>query len=661
MERHQRISEINKRSKFRPTLAKLSAAERQSIRVGTFRLLWDAFPAKLDLEGNVGNPHDPGDGKIYDERGVQQVSDILMAFYDAWSEATMKANDVNPMSPDTIHTVVKIPKMAKICLILRGMKQERLLDLFCENSKDDEHLPFKSEILKNIFDQEDADHAETFCVEQFRAIPRTWNDGEHIKICEAEPLPLRFIKVYGEGSYGTVMKYQHIFTGVFYACKEQTSLEAKAHLLREVDRLKKLGHRHIVQFVKSYQRGDQYGILLKPAATTDLKRLLDKYRRNGLDYDRDPEDHRRDRIVLKPVLLTAFGCLSLGLAHIHDCKIRHKDIKPANILYERALDDRPPNFLWADFGIAHDFGNLENSKTVSRNRHLNSPRYAAPEIMEEYEARKTKGELNYEAPGEDEEEGARALASGGSHSAQEIPIGHGRSSEIYSFGIVFLEILSHLSAEDTETSVPPDFENCMPFWKNTKGLQTWAHNQVRRLLPNNPLVFLFKLSSKMIAHNPSERPVISDVVTALRHTNRRYFCSACRNDYDEPRSQAVIAEDQMAEGLDITRRLSENLHLVNSREHGRIHEVQEAQQPLDDQEERVRHRPVRSSVYHDGKESILKRSSMRSPASRSDGPPSVLRFGVADEIISDVSVDVVPTPMDDKENHLPSIPSKDAI
>ena len=667
VERQKRVSEVVQRRhksyrSFKTTLATLSAAERRSIRFGTYRLLWEALPDKLDLEGNVGNTDDPGDGKIYDERSVQEVSDILKAFYDAWSEAVMEANDVNPMSPDTIRTVGKIPDMAKICLILRGMKQERLLDLFCENAKDDKQLPFKPETLRNIFDREDAYHAETFCAEQYRAIQRTWNDGEHIKIGDAEPLPLKFIMEYGKGSYGSVKKHQHMFTDVFYACKEQISPEARAHLLREIDRLKKLGHRHIVQFVKSYQRRDHYGILLKPAATTDLRKLLERYRRNGLDYDRDSQDRRRDRVVLKPILLTAFGCLSHGLAHIHNCKIRHKDIKPSNILYEKARDAlHPAKFLWADFGLAHDFGNLENSKTVSRNRQRYSPRYAAPEIMEEFEARKARGELDYETPDDDEEEDAPAYAPEGSDRAQGRPIGHGRSSDIYSFGIVFLEILSYLLADGTEPSVPPDFENCMPFWKNIKGLHTWAHNQIQRLLPNNPLVFLFKLSSKMIAHNPTDRPVISDVVRELRNANKEYFCTACLNDHEEPISQALIAEEQMVEGLDIARRLSENLHLVNSREYGSVHEVQEAQQPLDEQEERVRHRPIRRSVYHDGKEPIVKRSSMRSPARRRDRPPSVLRFGVADEIIPDVSVDAIPTPMDDKENHLPSIPSKGSI
>ena len=133
---------------------------------------------------------------------------------------------------------------------------------------------------------------------------RTWNDGEHIEIAEEEPLPLKYINEYGKGSYGSVTRNKHAFTDAYYACKEQISDEARAHLLREIARLKKLGHRHIVQFVKSYQRGNRYGILLKPAATTDLKKLLDRYRRNGLDFDRDSRDRRRGRVVLKPTLLT---------------------------------------------------------------------------------------------------------------------------------------------------------------------------------------------------------------------------------------------------------------------------------------------------------------------------------------------------------------------
>lgn len=544
----------------------MSEAGRRSTRFGTYYLVWKAFSPRLDLNGNFGNAENPGDGKIYDQGSIQQASQILNAFYDAWSEPIIKANGANPTSPDILRKVGKIPERAKICLILRGMKQERLLDCFCEESKYDKHLPLKVETMRIIFEPDDAGHAKTFSTEQYRAVCGTWNDGEHIKIAEEEPLPLEYINEYGKGSYGSVTRNQHAFTDAFYACKEQISVEARAHLLREIARLKKLGHRHIVQFVKSYQRGNRYGILLKPAATTDLKKLLDRYRRNGLDYDGDSRDRRRDRVVFKPVLLTVFGCLSRVLAHIHGCNVRHKDIKPANILSQKAPGPNPARFLWADFGLAHDFGDSGNSKTTSKSRYRYSPRYAAPEIMEDFEARKARGEIEHEDSDDDEDEDARAQSIGGPGNA----IGHGRSSDIYSFGIVFLEIHSYLTAEGSEASVPSDFESCMPFWKNVEGVQAWAKKQIQRLTRKDPLVFLFRLSSKMIAHRPGDRPIISDVVRGLTEANQQYLCTACLKQPEEPTSQAVIAEEQMVEGLENAKFLSQSKHRANGQDHGSV-------------------------------------------------------------------------------------------
>ena len=660
-EREKRFTEMSRgRPKsyhtFKKAIEKMSEAERRSIRFGTYALLWEAFPAKLDLEGHVGNRDDPGDGKVYGKQSINEVESILKAFYDAWSDATMNTNDIAPMSPGTIRNVSKIPEMAKICLILRGMKQERLLDYFCKTSRDDKHLPFKQEGLKTIFDREDADHAEIFCAEQYRAISRTWNDGEHIKVADAEPLPLEFIKEYGTGSYGSVKRKKDAFTGAFFACKEQISLEARAHLLREIARLKKLGHRHIVQFVKSYQRGDRYGILLTPAATTDLKKLLDRYRRNGLDYDRDARDRRRDRVVFKPILFTAFGCLSRGLAHIHNCNIRHKDIKPANILYEKAMDRSPARFLWADFGLAHDFGNSGDSKTVSKNRHRYSPRYAAPEIMEEFEARKARGEIDCDTSDDDEED-APTHAPEGSQSTNGTRIGHGRSSDIYSLGIVFLEILSYLIAEGPEPTIPEDFEKCMPFWKNINRLDSWAHKQIKRLPATDPLVFLFKLSRKMIKHKATDRPVISVIAKELLQANPQYFCSVCLKNPPELISQAFVAEEQMVEGLENAKLLSESLHHVNSREHDSIHEIHDPQQRAEViQDDRRRRRSSHTSVYQNGAEPVKKRSSMRSPARLRDRPPSV-RFSAHNEIVPSPVEGMPPSPMDNKGNHLPRIPS----
>lgn len=585
-ERQTRISEVvQRRSKlyyvFVSAIGQMSEAERRSIRFGTYRLLWEQFPPRLDLNGNVGNADDPGDGKVYDQGSIQQTSQILKTFYVAWSEATIKANGADPASPDTLRMVGKLSGMAKICLILRGMKQERLLDYFCEESKDDRHLPLLVETMRTIFEPDDADHAKTFSTEQYRAVCRTWNDGEHIKIAEEEPLPLKYMGIHGSGSYCRVTVNQHAFTDAFYACRQFVISEGiRWGVLQEVATLNGLGHRHIVQLVKSYERGNLCGILLKPAATTDLKKLLDRYRRNGLEYNKDILDRRRDRVVLKPILLTIFGCLSQGLAQVHRYGIRLMDINPAKILYEKALGSSPARFLWADIGLAHDFGNSGNSKTTSKSRHRYSPRYAAPEIMEEFEARKARGEVEYDDS--DDDEGDDSDDDEGEHAPEQSmggpgnAIGHGRSSDIYSFGIVFLEILSYLIAEGPEPSIPGDFENCMPFWENIEGLQAWAKKQIQRLPPKDPLVFLFRLSSKMIARRPGDRPTISYIVGALTEANKQYFCASCLNQPEEPTSQAVIAEEQMVEGLENAKFLSKSQHHVDGQDHASVHEVEEA-------------------------------------------------------------------------------------
>lgn len=332
---------------------------------------------------------------------------------------------------------------------------------------------------------------------------------------------------------------RHAFTNFYYACKEQISHETRSHLLQEIARLRKLSHRHIVQFVKSYQRGDQYGILLKPAVTTNLEMLLGRYRRNGFDYDGDSRDRRRDHVVLKPITLTAFGCLSRGLAHIHGCNILHKDIKPANILYEKASLSNPARFLWADLDSANDFSDQENSRRTRPSWHTS--RYAAPEVTENHQARMLRTDSDQDESDDDAPEQ--------SGNFQGVTVSHGRSSDIYSFGIVFLEILSFLIAE----------EACMPFWMNTKGLQKWAEKQIRKLDHDSPLRFLFQLSLRMIAHIPEDRPTITQIVQDLTKAGPQYFCTACHHEPEDLTPQAGNTEEQVGRGDD-----NEHSHSVSS-------------------------------------------------------------------------------------------------
>jgi serine/threonine protein kinase len=67
------------------------------------------------------------------------------------------------------------------------------------------------------------------------------------------------------------------------------------------------------------------------------------------------------------------GCLVSALAWIHAQRVKHKDIKPSNILIHGT------NPVIADMGISHGFDNDSKSSGPS----AGSPTYRAPEIIEQ--------------------------------------------------------------------------------------------------------------------------------------------------------------------------------------------------------------------------------------------------------------------------------------
>jgi len=98
----------------------------------------------------------------------------------------------------------------------------------------------------------------------------------------------------------------------------------------------------------------------------------------------------------RPRLLQSVGCLASAILYLHENQIRHKDLKPMNILL--SCDG-----LWVtDFGTSTDFSEL--SQSTSEGCERGTPKYFAPEV-----------------------------------SAFEP---NGRSADIFSLGCIFLEIVA---------------------------------------------------------------------------------------------------------------------------------------------------------------------------------------------------------------------------
>ena len=159
-------------------------------------------------------------------------------------------------------------------------------------------------------------------------------------------------------------------------------------LITEIEILKRLKHRHVVEFVGSYTDPRYIGLIISPVAEMDLSTYL--ARADTAKYWE---------------LRTFFGCLARALEYLHEQNVRHKDIKPGNILVYGG------NVLFTDFGLSFDFTNADSSTTVSMVNGMTS-RYCAPEVAA-LEPRNT-------------------------------------SSDIWSLGVVFLEMITVLKGKAVE-------------------------------------------------------------------------------------------------------------------------------------------------------------------------------------------------------------------
>ncbi|KAG8527331.1 uncharacterized protein KY384_007483 [Bacidia gigantensis] len=515
---------------FAQGFQEIDPIETEDVQARALQMLWKHIPRLEDLEDKAGNPNDQGDGLYYDQTHIATARSILVDFHDAWCGTD--ALEAYPPSEG-------IKEVARICLTLAGMQQEFLLGDFISSGKTDQNLPFKKEQLETILQGKNADYADTFYTEQIRVSPKDWPDGGHAEFEAAEPLPYIFLQgPIMRGAYGTVVKVKDLVSGETYVRKqqvippgEQQVNEAWEHLERESERLRRLKHRHVVQLVKSYRRGRAFGLIMKPAASGDLRIFLDRFQADKF-YS---QAGSRDSVWLRPYFLQAFGCLAYGLEYIHDCKIRHKDIKPANILFQNATQI-PARFLWADFGLAYDFSETGDSKTISTN--LYSPRYAPPEVVSNWRRAKSNKERKSSVlPSVEEviDEGQvkmKAKFDRSLTSDDEIEA-HGRAADIFALGCVFLELLSRLIKSDLPLDVTAQFAD------NIDNLCTWASSQ-KNLEKAKDLCPLFNIAAGMIRRKPEDRFQIRQVVKAVMKADKAFSCELCRREYDKHRSSRTV-------------------------------------------------------------------------------------------------------------------------
>jgi serine/threonine protein kinase len=218
------------------------------------------------------------------------------------------------------------------------------------------------------------------------AVFKDWSPrGSHVDFHPEEVLPLKEGRILGSGSMGSVYETtigDHTCAWKRRFCKRnKITKEEKT----EIAILKKLSHEHIIQLVGSYTHGRTLGLLLYPVAVCDLATFLEDF--ESICNERDIESDQKERlhqlglpyespqdlrITGSKYMYSKLGCLTSAVEYIHSQGIKHKDLKPANILLSA-------DSIWlTDFGTATDFSLLSSSSNGGCER--GTPRYFAPEV-----------------------------------------------------------------------------------------------------------------------------------------------------------------------------------------------------------------------------------------------------------------------------------------
>lgn len=176
----------------------------------------------------------------------------------------------------------------------------------------------------------------------------------------------------GRGTFSKVDRVQEVSTDQRYALKRITTgpgssqVASDAWVKNEMRIMRRLSHHHITTLAYSTKDNQGFSLYIMPLAECNLHDYLEHSTNRGKYTEKQT--------------YTWFGCLIAALDYAHRSGIKHKDIKPANIL----IDEKGERIFLTDFGLAKDFSDHGVSRTTGP-LIVGTPKYLAPECTPEGE------------------------------------------------------------------------------------------------------------------------------------------------------------------------------------------------------------------------------------------------------------------------------------
>ncbi|KAI9780173.1 MAG: hypothetical protein M1839_007010 [Geoglossum umbratile] len=254
--------------------------------------------------------------------------------------------------------------------VLRMINRVDVMGSFVSEGLYDISLPYSEKTLPDVFDSPTA--RSKFLEFQSLVLATQAADiesgeGRHRHFVEDGNAYFQPIGQLGKGGFGEV---DHVWSRLSlneFARKRiprgSTFKKDKAAILdfeRELETLKRLSHHHLVKYIGSYADPKYVGLIMSPVADSNLAQFL------------EISPFPAEQLTL---LRCFYGCLSSAVCYLHENKIRHKDVKPMNILVHGK------NILITDFGTSLDWTEEGHSTTSDTSTGPRTLTYCSPEVF----------------------------------------------------------------------------------------------------------------------------------------------------------------------------------------------------------------------------------------------------------------------------------------
>uniref|UniRef100_A0A5B7A7C6 Protein kinase domain-containing protein n=1 Tax=Davidia involucrata TaxID=16924 RepID=A0A5B7A7C6_DAVIN len=270
----------------------------------------------------------------------------------------------------------------------------------------------------------------------------------------------------GEGGFGKVYKGKVEDTGQVVAIKklDRNGLQGIKEFVVEVSTLSQADHSNLVKLIGCCAEGDQRLLVYEYMPLGSLEDHLHDLRPN------------RKRLDWNTRMKIAAGA-ARGLEYLHDKMdppVIYRDLKCSNILLGEGYHPKI-----SDFGLAK-VGPVGDNTHVST-RVMGTYGYCAPDYA-------MTGQLTFK-------------------------------SDIYSFGVVLLEIITGRKAiDDTRSAAEQNLVAwARPLFKDRRKFSQMADPVLQGQYPMRGLFQALAISAMCVQEQPNMRPLIADVVTALNY------------------------------------------------------------------------------------------------------------------------------------------------